>query len=244
VSDLIHDCRQGPRCADRRRDDEGLWLPAGTLRPGSLCVACEQKATTAVVGLHVDWRELYLRLPATSSSALDPPVSGSRETPIPIRTSVEACMGDIEEELLRWHRVLTGGEGVPRVSEDAVRVCLASVVSRLPALLRLEPRPVTVTAVDGDGDDSYLTVVLDGVDAVLRLAALHARAQHLVGASWVARWLDHVCPTCRTRTLKVRSTADGQEDTTSCVKCFQVWPDAQLDRWDAMQPALPKEVRA
>lgn len=242
--EVVHDCRQGPRCADRRRGDDGGWVPAGTLVPRSLCLACEQRATTAVRGLHVDWRELFLRLPATSSGALDAPVSGSRDLPIPIRTSVEACMGDIEEELLRWHRQLTGGDGVPVGPEDVVRVCLTAVLSRLPALLGLPVRVVAVTAVDSAGDDFTELVELDGVDAVLRLAALHARAQHLVGASWVTRWLDHVCPSCRTRTLKVRSTGDDREDLTTCIKCFQVWPDAELDRWDAMQPALPREARA
>lgn len=241
--ELSHDCRQGNRCTMRTRDADGHLVPCGTERPNTLCVACEGEARTAITGLHVDWRELYLVLPATASVSLDPRVSGSREQLIPIRTSVDACMGAIEEELLRWHNVLTGGDEVPNASEDVVRVCLRSVLSRMPTLLRLGPRQVTVTDTTRAGDDVSVIAVLDGVDAVLRLAALHRTAQHLVGATHVTRWLDHVCPTCRTRSLKVTEGRDNVS-TTTCARCRQVWSDDELDRWDTMRAALPREVSA
>ncbi len=241
----VHDCRQGRRCTMRTTDADGQVIPCGTERPNSLCVACEMKARTAVAGLHVDWRELWLSLPAHQSVALDAPITGSRERPIPLRTSVEACMVDIETELLRWCRALTGGDDVPPSAEDSVRHCLAAVLSRMPALLALPPVQVTLWVGMDDGGDDITLTTMDGVDAVLRLAALHHRASHLVGATYVTRWLDHVCPTCRTRSLKVRSaTTAGEPDTTTCVRCHQVWEDSELDRWDAMQPALLPGERA
>jgi hypothetical protein len=237
----VHDCRQGPRCAMRTTTPDGTVTPCGTEHPNSLCPACEMRARTAAAGLHIDWRELWLSLPAHQSTALNAPIGGTREAPIPIRTGVDACMTDIETELVRWCRILTGGDNIPTGTEDTVRFCLSAVLSRMPTLIHLPPVQVVLWVPLELGGDDILTTTLDGVDAVLRLAALHHQAQHLVGATHVTRWLDHQCPTCRTRTLKV--TDGGGESTTSCVRCHRTWADHELDRWDAMQPALAKADR-
>lgn len=244
--DTSHDCRRAERCSDRSRDEHGTITPAMTERPNTLCLSCEAWARTAINGLHIDWRELFLSLPASGATSDGPMVGGSRETPIPLRASVDACMVAIETELVRWASVLTAGATRFGRREDAVRTAAAVVIAQLPELLRLPVHHVEVLEPVGPGGaDVAQLLEMDGVDAVLFLARLHSRSQHLIGSSVVTRWLDHACPACRTKTLKVKQArTSGDPDVTVCQKCHQAWQDRDLDRWDAMQSALPRAERA
>ena len=210
-----HSCRQGRRCKARVRDAEGKWHGVGVERPGSLCRSCEAHAFDAIRCLEDDSRSLSGARFAQHSRISGPYVTGSSERPIPIALGMDTLMTEIIEETTRWARRLPGeGEG------------FADLFAYLGTLVDLPPQRITVWVPHPDGGDDIGEDVLDGVDAVLRLARLHERAVNALGLTDATPWLAEHCHVCGLRAL----TADMQDATIRCRSCRNCWDQDEFAR--------------
>lgn len=123
-------------------------------------------------------------------------------------------MRDIDAETGRWAARLTGGDPMPTVEHQVV-----AITTRLGTLIDQPARSVPVLVDRHDGGDDLELVELDGVDAVLRLAALHHRAQSVLGLSESVTMLPDPCPHCGMRAL----APSRDQETVSCRGCGISW---------------------
>lgn len=217
-----HLCRQGRRCKARVRDGEGQFDGAGVERPDSLCRPCEDGAFEAVWQLYNDWEALAVALtePSTTTDS-GQLVSRSAGHPIPLRVDVDAVMTDMVCELVRWVRVLTKGDPLPTNAGECVKRCVAILVAHKGTLVDLPRISFSEWNSRGDG---VTVAILDGVDAVLRLAKLHGRALAALGSTPTRIWLPDPCPVCGRKSL---SPSENQE-RISCQGCHVVWDAKQF----------------
>ncbi|MGI5223479.1 hypothetical protein, partial [Nocardia sp. CA-290969] len=204
-----HTCRQGRKCKARTRDAEGHWYGAGVERSGALCRSCEEHAFADIRQLADDYADLAQARTEPTRIGGGPKVSRSAELPVPIALIVDALMTEIDEEAARWARRLPGD------GPDLTVIC-----SRLGTLVDLPVQTVTVWVPHPDGGDDVTRTVLDGVDAVLRLSALHRRAVKLLGRDEVRdSRLTEACHVCGMCTL----TVSLQTNLITCRMCRNVW---------------------
>lgn len=228
-----HECRQGRRCKARIRDDEGGWHGAGVEDKGKLCRPCEASCFEAIRQLGGDYGLLAIAVRNGQSAQSGPKVSGSRERPIPIPVGVDALMTDIDNETTRWALRITRGESLPRTTRESVRRCVAILSTSLGTLIDLPAQPVAVWTPVADGGD-YATretssEVLDGVDAVLRLARLHHRAVKMLGLDEPKdEWLKEPCHVCGLMMV----TTSPRTDLVTCrnPECRNVWDQEEFAR--------------
>lgn len=214
--DLQHSCREGRRCKARIRTTEGHYEGAGVETPDSLCRACESHAFDAVRQLASDYSYLAGARLEGCGHGSGPKVSGSSERPIPIPLAVDTLMTAIDEESARWARRLPG-EGPE----------LTVICSQLGTLVTLPPQTVTVWVPHPDGGDDLGEAVLDGVDAVLRLAALHHRAVKVLGLEPDRdEKLNEPCHVCGWSTV----TASVRTELVTCHRCHNVWHQDEFAR--------------
>lgn len=213
---LIHECRQDRRCKARTRDTENRWHGAGVERPDSLCHSCEQRAFDAIRQLPRDYQLLQAALTEETSRLSGPKVSGSSEPSIPINISADTLMAAITDECERWAAHLPW-EGIE----------LTVVCSHLGTLVDLPPQSVTVWVPRPDGGDTQMNTVMDGVDAVLRLARLHERAVQLLdlGPEQDEK-LDDPCHVCGLAAV----TASVKTQLVTCNHCRNVWHQDEFAR--------------
>lgn len=221
-----HECRQGRKCKSRIRDDEGGFHGAGVERPGSLCRLCESSAFEAIRQLATDYDLLVAAARNGQSTQAGPKVSGSRERPIPIPVGIDALVTDIDNETTRWALRIARGETLPRATGESIRCCVSILSSALGTLIDLPAQAVTAWIPLPDGGDYQSRLVLDGVDAVLRLAKLHHRAQSMLGLVETTTWLPDICHVCGLRTL----TMDVDKSLISCRGCRNVWDQDEFTR--------------
>lgn len=203
-----HECRQGRRCKSRIRDAEGIFHGAGVERPNSLCRACEDSAFADIRELSNDYLELAAGVTTKQETAGGPKVTRSADPSVPIQLGTDALMTLINEEAARWARRLPGD------GDELTVIC-----SHLGTLVDLPPQKVVVWRPHPDGGDDTTDQILDGVDAVLRLANLHKRAQMLLGEVETTIFLPDPCPHCARKALAV--SKDQQRVT--CKGCRIVW---------------------
>lgn len=222
---LTHDCRQGPHCAGRHRDQNNAMHPATTERPNTLCPACEEIHFDAIHHLADDWSQVEAQycVPATPEQAV--PVTASRPNPIPIRLDVDALLNDIETELHRWARQLTG-DGSHLRAWAGIRATHTTITTRLGTLIDLPAREITVMEPHPDGGDYLQRTTMDGVDAVQRLAKLHRRAEHVLQTRAVRIWMQDPCPACGLKSL----AASKDQSRITCQGCRAVWDKDQFAR--------------
>lgn len=212
-----HECRQGRKCKARVKNNDGTFRGAGVERPESLCRPCEDNAFEAIWQLGADWDELSIALTEPRTTADQGQyVSRSAGHPVPLRVDVDAVMVDIVMELVRWVRVLTKGDPLPSDSGECVKRSVTILGAHKGTLIDLPPRDFSDWNRRGD---ALTSVSLDGVDAVLRLAKLHARALAVLGQSQTRIWLPDPCPACGRKSL---SPSTNQEHI-SCQGCHAVW---------------------
>jgi hypothetical protein len=221
-----HQCRQGKRCAARTRDKANAWQPAGTERPNTLCLACESINFDAIRELNRDWGHLAASITTKRVTDTGPKVVSSQAHPTPIRLDVDALQNDIETELLRWARILTRGDQFPDRSGECVLATHIVVISRLGTLVDLPPREIVVLEPHSDGGDYVQRIPADGVDAILRLAKLHHRAEHVLQTRPVRIWLTDPCPACGRKAL----AASKDQARITCQGCRAVWDKDQFVR--------------
>lgn len=215
-----HECRLGRKCKSRIRDAEEKWHGAGVEEAGRLCRPCEEHAFAAIRMLGDDYLQLIPARTEIRSHVSGPKVSGTGERPIPIRLGPDTLMSEIEDETLRWAIRITRGEPIPHDN------CFAVLRANLGTLIGFPAQPVTVWRPLPDGGDDSVSMVLDGVDAVLRLARLHQRAQTILGLVETTTWLTESCHVCGLRTL----TMSIEHALISCRNCRNVWDQDEFAR--------------
>ncbi|MEV0247945.1 hypothetical protein AB0H76_15235 [Nocardia sp. NPDC050712] len=211
-----HECRQGRRCKARTRTADDHWHGAGVEKPESLCRACEQSAFADIRELGDDYSLLAAASGKPQSQRGGPKVSGSSEPSIPINLAADTLVTAIEEESARWARRLPG-EGWE----------LTVISSNLGVLVGLPPQRVTVWAPHPDGGDDIRETVMDGVDAVLALAALHQRATKVLGLEPERdQKLDEPCHVCGWAAV----TVSVKTQLVTCHRCHNVWHQDEFSR--------------
>lgn len=216
LDSLQHICRQGRRCKARIRNDDGVVRGAGVERPDTLCRSCEEHAFDAIRQLASDYGQLLESRTEQRSPVSGPWVSGSTDLPIPISLAVDTLMTAIDEESARWARRLPGD------GPELTVIC-----SQLGTLVGLPPTSVTVWVPHPDGGDDLGDTVLDGVDAVLRLAALHHRAVKVLGLEPDRdEKLSEPCHVCGWATV----TASVRTELVTCHRCHNVWHQDEFAR--------------
>lgn len=221
-----HQCRQGKRCAARTRNKTNEWQPAGTEQPNTLCPACETINFDAIRELNKDWNDLAASITTKRVTDTGPKVITSQTHPIPIRLDVDALQNDIETELLRWARILTRGEEFPMKSRECVHATHNAITTRLGTLIDLPPREITTLEAHPDGGDYVQRVLVDGIDAILRLAHLHHRTEHVLQTRPIKIWLTDPCPACGRKAL----AASKDQARITCQGCRAVWDKDQFAR--------------
>ncbi|WP_156959453.1 hypothetical protein [Nocardia sp. BMG51109] len=198
------------------RADEGSWQGAGVERPDTLCRPCEEHAFADIRQLRDDWLLLSAARTEQTRAGGGPKVSRSAELPVPIRLAADTLLTQITEEAYRWAQRLPGD------GDD-----LTVITSHLGTLVDLPPQAVTVWIPHPDGGDSIGETVMDGVDAVLRLAALHRRAVKALGLEEVRdNRLNEVCHVCGMAAL----TASVRTNLITCHACRNVWDQDEFAR--------------
>lgn len=226
-----HECRNGRRCKSRTRDDEGEWHGAGVEDAGKLCQPCEGSAFDAIRALGHDYLALQDAILEPRGRIDGPKVMGSSERKIPIPLDVDTLMSEIDDEALRWTVRITRGDALPGTPHERVSRCVSILSANLGTLIDLPAQTVTAWFPHPDGGDWDGRLVLDGVDAVLRLAKLHHRAQSVLGLVETTTWLAESCHVCGLRTLTIASDGDQPDDSlVSCRSCKNVWSQAQFAR--------------
>lgn len=226
MSDLQHICRQGRRCKSRVRDDEG-YKGGGVERPDSLCRPCEESATSALWHLADDYRSLNGALTMARVGA-DQGVYAKRQpgSPSLIRLDAESTMAAIEDEAIRWTLRITKGDPLPAMPSERVQRCVAILRANTAALVALPRQRVAALFPHPSGGDWQGAEELDGVDAVLRLAELHKRAQNVLGLDERVMWLPTKCHLCDLRAV----AASADQLTVKCHGCRAVWSSEEFAR--------------
>lgn len=218
VENPEHECRQASKCKGRLRDAAGKWHAAGVEDANTLCRPCEEHAFGGIRSLGHDYGLLIPARTELRSAVSGPKVSGTGERPIPIRLGPDTLISEIDDETTRWAVRLTRGEPVDNM--------FTVLTSNLGTLIGLPAQPVTVWKPLPDGGDDVETVVLDGVDAVLRLSRLHHRAMVVLGLIETTTWLTEACHMCGLRTL----TMSIEHSLISCRSCRNVWDQDEFAR--------------
>ncbi|WP_280265360.1 hypothetical protein [Nocardia wallacei] len=213
---LEHECRQGRRCKARVRADDGSWHGTGVERAGTLCRPCEEHAFADIRQLRDDWLLLAAARTDQTHTAGGPKVTRSAELPVPIRLAVDTLLALITEEAYRWAQRLPG-------EDDDLTV----IITHLGTLADLPAQTVTVWIPHPDGGDDIGETVMDGVDAVLRLSALHRRAVRVLGLDEAKdNRLREACHVCGLHTL----SASVRTNLIRCHACRNVWDQDEFAR--------------
>lgn len=208
-----HQCRQDRRCKARVQDAEGSFRGVGVERPNSLCHPCEEVAFDNIRQLPDDCRLLAEAFHEGRAQDSGPKVSGSSDRSIPIPLALDSLLGEIDNEATRWAIRVTKGDPIAHDSP------LTAVLANLGTLVDLPPQSVTAWRPHPDGGDDHDRIVLDGVDAVLRLSGLHQRAWALLGLTETTTFLPDPCPHCARKALAVSK----DQSMVTCKGCRIVW---------------------
>lgn len=222
-----HECRQRGGCKARFREPGGEFYGAGVERPNSLCRPCEEAAFAAIRSLRGDYLMLTIARTRIRSAVSGPKVSGSSERSIPIPLPVDTLMTAIDNEATRWALRITRGDPLDPHSARQVLECLKIVCANLGTLVDFPEQVVTAYFPYPFGGDWDGRLELDGVDAVLRLADFHHRAEKVLGLEQPkTNWLRETCHVCGLASL----VSDMSMATITCKACRNVWDQDEFAR--------------
>jgi hypothetical protein len=220
-----HECRRGRRCKSRVKTAAGTFHGALIDRPDALCRLCEDSAFEAIRELGEDYAGLCCYRFEDRSQSQGPKVGGTNPNPsIPVALGVDALMARIDDETLRWALRITRGDPVPDHHVLRVRACVATLGANLGTLVDLPKRRLPTLLPHPDGGDFLGLEEMDGVDAVLRLASFHHRAQTLMGEVETITWQRDPCPHCGRKAL----AASKDQEYVSCKGCGITWDSAHF----------------
>ncbi|GAA5096734.1 hypothetical protein [Nocardia iowensis] len=234
----IHQCRQAAHCKSRVRDDNGHWHGGGVERPDSLCRGCEQAAFEAIRQLYDDWLLLEAAKLQPPPKDRAPKVTHTALYSVPIRLDIDTVQSAIEDETLTWTITLTRGEPLPTSRTLCVRRCVSTLSANLGTLVDLPRRQRWRMTPLADGGDEPQSVDLDGVDAVLKLAALHHRAREVLGLNETRIWLPDPCHVCGVKAL----TSSPDQETVTCQSCRTVWAKEEFARLNGVGVLDPERA--
>ncbi|MBF6459818.1 hypothetical protein IU433_12300 [Nocardia puris] len=215
---MDHECRQGRRCTNRHRAETG-WRGAGVERANTLCRGCEERAFDAVRQLYDDFCQLCTEHGTARAPAQGPKVRGGGSLPVPIPLAVDALIAAIDDETLRWTLRITKGDPVPAARGGRIAHCVRILSATLGTLVDMPAQVLPALLPHPNGGDYAGREVLDGVDAVLRLASLHQRARALLGDIETTIFLPDPCPHCGRKALAVSK----DQERITCQGCRIVW---------------------
>jgi Zn ribbon nucleic-acid-binding protein len=221
-------CARGTHCTDARtetvhNDDSTttrVRVPARATTVGLLCRTDTTAVRTAIQQLPMDHLELSTLLRKTSTG--EPPTSGTREPPAPLRLGVAVLADTILDELERWAAVLAENVGMWYLAAgtrldraECAAGWLAGLYDRLLRLpaswhARLDPSEQTAS-----GKDVVRYTAESGLAGALQLFELHERTTMLAGRTRRAERLNAPCPQCQRLALERQ---EGQSHV-DCARC-------------------------
>lgn len=213
-----HRCRRANHCPDRERAADGQVLGKAIPAEDGLCPLCQTTAALAILELPTDYVELDMLLGRTNTIG-GPMVAGTRELPIPIRTSIEAVQAAILHEVCCWAESVSeilrvtwdtygAGHSRPGFRVQRGTRLLSGAMSALLALR-------DVVHIGWTPDDQLESVERDGVTGALVLLDLHHRTRAVAGRTRLVHRLPAPCPRCRCTALE---RPDGH-DIITCQSC-------------------------
>lgn len=225
-----HQCRQGRRCKDSVPHPDGELVGAGVERPDSLCRACEQAGFAAIGELADDYRALAVAVHRPRGRIDGPKITRTAERAIPLPLDVLTLMDAIDDETLRWTLRITHGDPLPMSAGARVARCVAILSANTGTLVDMPRRRVTVWLPHPRGGDVDGLAEFDGVDAVLRLAALHHRALTTLGLTEPPmEKLRDICHVCGHESL-VANVAAPADTVIKCRNCRNCWSQEEFTR--------------
>jgi hypothetical protein len=223
-----HRCRRGNHCPDRQRLADGTVLGALIPAEHGLCPTCTTTTGNAIAELPTDYTELDMLLGRTNAIG-GPMVTGTRELPIPIRTSIEAVQAAILHEATCWAESTAE---VLRVRWDTHAAGHSRPGFRVQRATRLLSRALTVTLALRDvvhigwADGEREVVERDGVAGALILLDLHHQTRRVAGRGHLVHRLPAPCPRCWCTALE---RPDG-DDIITCAACEKRYSWDEYDR--------------
>lgn len=224
-------CYRADRCAEWDWWDSGV---DGFVRVGAainstqgLCPACTRHLGLCLVELPMDYTELNMIIGKSSASALNEPVTTTRELPTPLRLPIEAlqaamvwetsCWAEPVAERLNidWDSYLADHHTRPGTILQRATQLLANALSVLLAV-----RDWTVMVWDDDGHHAG-PVLRDGLDGALAVMDLHHRARRYTGMTRLVHRQSIPCPMCQRRAL----CRDNGDTSVYCAACHRVYSE-------------------
>lgn len=199
-------CASGPGCPLDDGDDIG---------PGPLCRMCMLRAERDIRALVLDYRDLEQILPRGTAPAAGTRVGGTSTPAVPVALHVDALQRDMVWTLGVWEPPVREAAGLSPEPTGRVRGgwavtrAVSVIAPRVDVLAGLAP-----TWGFGDGLDAG-PVLRDGVQAVMSLRSLRARARSVLGLSALTHDLPGECSTCGLSALR----RDDGSDTVWCAGC-------------------------
>lgn len=220
------------------------WLcrtPQPALHAGrGLCGPCEADALRAVGQLGADYQALALVLTDPLEGSGGMRVNTSSEHRTPLNASADALQGRMIHAACWWEdEVLTALDR--RVSSRAgllpawrLTRAVTTLLDHSTALLMLDARPYR-------HDDTKPMRDMDGVDALLDLAALHRSTNRVLGVQKLVHQLPGYCQNAACARSGTLRREDGA-DTITCALCDHTMTMAQYDRYLSLLAPRPGEV--
>jgi ribosomal protein S27E len=224
-----HECRRGGKCKNRYRDTEGHMHGAEIEDAGKLCRTCEEQAFSAIRKLGEDYEALaQVSANPTGTRAKGPHVKHTPGRAAPINLNAYELMARIDDELLRWAiRLDRELDNLPANPQKRVNRCLTSLSVRLGTLIDQPTHIFDALLPYHEGGDYLGREALDGVDAVIRLADYHRRAQRILGRTEAISYLTvEICHVCGQRRL----IAQHDQNLISCRNCGHTWDEETFAR--------------
>lgn len=229
-----HQCRLGRRCKDRVPHPDGELVGTGVERPDSLCAACEEAAFDDIRQLGNDYRALAAAVHEPRGRIDGPKIKRTADRAIPLPLDVITLMDSIDDEVLRWTLRITRGDPLPMSPAARVERCVAILCANTGTLVDMPRARVTVWLPSPQGGDVDGVAEFDGVDAVLRLAALHQRARTTLGLTEpMSEKLRDLCHVCGCEAL-IANVAAAADTVIKCRNCGNCWSQEEFARLNSV----------
>lgn len=209
------------------------------MAPRGFCEDCKSEVLFAVSELTADYVRLTVAARMGMTPGMTDMVSLSRDLPIPLCLTYSTIAEQIECEVtayaepvaelarIDWDR-RTAPDNGGRYRKGLILSWAADLLCRRPDIF-LE-LPCADYLLWGERGQLVVTE-LDGLDAALRLHALHRLSRAALGLTLAIWELPSPCPACRTGRLARFAGRDG----VTCQRCGQTWADEDYQRWTLVQ---------
>jgi len=191
-----------------------------------LCRRCMTRAAAAIPRLVYDYRDPEQQLFTYPSQRLDGQPGRSAETPIPLRTDVEALQRSIWWVTTTWaevlcdHHHLEPPDWLKRTRNGwATQWACGLIAPRTATLMQFAPQQLADYPIDGQGQavrhQQVSLLEISGARGLLDMAWLHDRARSMLGLTELVRRLPGYCRKCSRPELY----QDNGSDTVYCGAC-------------------------